>query len=65
MQVRDYIVRRLLKLPLVLFAVTVIVFGLSRVGGSPVAIYLEHEMSPAEIQAIEERFGLDESLPIQ
>src|SRR5919106_6028038 len=65
MQVRDYIIRRLLKLPLVLFAVTVIVFGLSRVGGSPIAIYLEHEMSPAEVQALEERFGLDESLPLQ
>lgn len=65
MQVRDYVIRRLLKLPLVLFAVTVIVFGLSRMGGSPIAIYLEHEMSPVEVQALEERFGLDESLPMQ
>ena len=65
MQVRDYVIRRLLKLPLVLFAVTVIVFTLSRLGGSPIAIYLEHEMSPAEVQALEERFGLDESLPVQ
>jgi ABC-type dipeptide/oligopeptide/nickel transport system permease component len=32
MQVRDYVIRRLLRLPLVLLAVTVIVFGLSRVG---------------------------------
>jgi ABC-type dipeptide/oligopeptide/nickel transport system permease component len=65
MQVRDYVIRRLLKLPLVLFAVTVIVFGLSRMGGSPIAIYLEHEMSPVEVEALEERFGLDESLPMQ
>jgi ABC-type dipeptide/oligopeptide/nickel transport system permease component len=65
MQVRDYVLRRLLKLPLVLFAVTVIVFTLSRMGGSPIAIYMEHEMSPAEIQALEERFGLDESVPMQ
>jgi hypothetical protein len=41
MQVREYVVRRLLKLPLVLLAVTVAVFALSRVGGSPIAIYLE------------------------
>jgi ABC-type dipeptide/oligopeptide/nickel transport system permease component len=65
MQVRDYVIRRLLKLPLVLFAVTVIVFALSRMGGSPIAIYVEHEMSPAQVQALEERFGLDESLPVQ
>ncbi|MGH2700598.1 MAG: ABC transporter permease [Actinomycetota bacterium] len=65
MQVRDYVIRRLLKLPLVLFAVTVIVFGLSRMGGSPIAIYLEHEMSPTQVDALEERFGLDEPLPVQ
>lgn len=65
MQVREYVIRRLLKLPLVLFAVTVIVFGLSRMGGSPIAIYLEHEMSPVQVEALEERFGLDESLPVQ
>lgn len=65
MQVRQYVVRRLLKLPLVVLLVTVLVFALSRVGGSPIAIYVEHEMSPAEIAALEERYGLDESLPEQ
>ena len=65
MQVREYVVRRLLKLPLVLLAVTVAVFALSRVGGSPIAIYLEHEMSPEEVQALEERYGVDEPLPMQ
>jgi len=65
MQVREYVSRRLLKLPLVLFAVTVAVFGLSRMGGSPIAIYLEHEMSPEEVAALEERYGLDEPLPMQ
>jgi ABC-type dipeptide/oligopeptide/nickel transport system permease component len=65
MQVRDYVVRRLLKLPLVLLAVTILVFALSRMGGSPIAIYVEHEMSPDEIAQIEERYGLDEPLPVQ
>jgi peptide/nickel transport system permease protein len=65
MHVRDYVIRRLLKLPLVLLAVTIIVFGLSRLGGNPVAIYVEHEMSPEEIAEIEERFGLDDPLPVQ
>ena len=65
MQVRQYVIRRLIKLPLVLFAVTVIVFGLSRMGGNPIAIYIEHEMSPDEIAELEERYGLDEPLPVQ
>jgi len=65
MQVREYVARRLLKLPMVLFAVTVAVFGLSRMGGSPIAIYTEHEMSPEEIHEIEVRYGLDKPLPIQ
>ena len=46
MQVRDYVIRRLIKLPLVIIAVTIGVFLLSRLGGSPIAIYIEHEMTP-------------------
>jgi ABC-type dipeptide/oligopeptide/nickel transport system permease component len=65
MQVRDYIIRRLLRLPLVLFAVTVLVFGLSRIGGSPIAIYLEHDFSQEQVEALEERYGVDDPLPVQ
>jgi peptide/nickel transport system permease protein len=65
MQVRDYVVRRLLRLPLVLFAVTVLVFGLSRVGGSPIAIYLEHDFTQEQVEALEERYGVDDPLPVQ
>jgi ABC-type dipeptide/oligopeptide/nickel transport system permease component len=64
-QVRQYVIRRLLKLPLVLFAVTVIVFGLSRVGGSPIAIYLEHDFTQEQVAALEERYGIDDPLPVQ
>jgi ABC-type dipeptide/oligopeptide/nickel transport system permease component len=65
MHVRQYVIRRLLKLPLVLIGVTVIVFALSRLGGSPIGIYLQHDMSQAEVAALEERYGVDEPLPIQ
>jgi ABC-type dipeptide/oligopeptide/nickel transport system permease component len=65
MQIHQYVVRRLLKLPLVLLAVTIIVFGLSRLGGSPIAIYLQHDMSQAEVAALEERYGIDKPLPVQ
>lgn len=65
MQVRDYVIRRLIKLPLVIIAVTIGVFMLSRIGGSPIAIYIEHEMSTDEIAALEQRYGLDDPLPVQ
>ena len=65
MQVREYVVRRLFKLPLVLLAVTLLVFGLSRLGGSPIAIYLQHDMSQEEVAQLEERYGVNDPLPNQ
>lgn len=65
MQVRDYIFRRLLILPLIVVGTSIIVFALSRVGGSPIGIYLEHEMTPAEVAQLEERYGLNDPLPVQ
>lgn len=65
MQVRDYVIRRLLILPLIVVGTSIIVFTLSRVGGSPIGIYLEHEMSQAEVAQLEERFGLNDPLPVQ
>lgn len=65
MQVRDYIIRRLLILPLIVIGTSIIVFTLSRVGGSPIGIYLEHEMTQEEVAQLEERFGLNEPLPVQ
>ncbi|MPZ52611.1 MAG: ABC transporter permease subunit [Acidimicrobiia bacterium] len=65
MQIREYILRRLLILPLIVVGTSIIVFGLSRVGGNPIAIYLEHEMTPAEVAEIEDRYGLNEPLPVQ
>jgi ABC-type dipeptide/oligopeptide/nickel transport system permease component len=65
MKVRRYIYLRLVKLPLVLLAVTILVFGLSRLGGSPIGIYLQHDMTQEEVAALEERYGVDEPLPVQ
>jgi ABC-type dipeptide/oligopeptide/nickel transport system permease component len=64
-QIREYILRRLMIFPLIIVGTSIIVFTLSRVGGNPVAIYLEHEMTPAEVAELEERYGLDEPLPVQ
>jgi ABC-type dipeptide/oligopeptide/nickel transport system permease component len=64
-QVRDYVLRRLIVLPLLIVGTSIIVFTLTRVGGSPIAIYLSHEMTDQEVAEIRERFGLDEPLPMQ
>ncbi len=65
MQIRQYLIRRLLILPFLVLGVSIVVFALTRIGGSPVAIYLSHEMTPEEVTAIEERYHLDEPVPVQ
>ena len=60
-----YIGRRLLGLPLVIIMVSVLVFALTRIGGTPIGPYLEPGMTDEEIAALEERFNLDEPLPMQ
>ncbi len=52
-------------LPILLIGVSILVFGLTRVGGSPIGIYLSHEMTPEEVAEIEERYELDKPIPIQ
>jgi peptide/nickel transport system permease protein len=65
MQIRDYLIRRLMVLPILLIGVSLIVFALTRIGGSPIGIYLSHEMTPEEVEQLEERYGLNEPLPVQ
>jgi peptide/nickel transport system permease protein len=65
MQLRDYIIRRLLILPFLIIGVSIIVFTLTRFAGSPIAIYLSHEMTAEEVAQIEQRFHLDKSIPVQ
>ena len=65
MQIRDYVLRRLMILPLLIFMTSIIVFALSRAGGSPIGIYLSHEMTQEEVEQLEERFHLNDPLPIQ
>ena len=65
MQIREYIIRRLLVLPLLIVGVSIIVFALTRIGGSPIGIYLSHEMSQEEVAELEQRFHLDDPVPIQ
>lgn len=65
MQIRDYVLRRLMVLPLLIVGVSIIVFALTRIGGSPIGIYLSHEMSSEEVAELEERFHLNDPVPVQ
>jgi peptide/nickel transport system permease protein len=63
--VHRYIARRLLAFPFVVLAVSILVFGLTRLGGTTIGPYLEPGMTEQEIAALEERFNLDEPVPMQ
>jgi peptide/nickel transport system permease protein len=65
MQIRDYVLRRLMVLPVLVIGTSIVVFALTRVGGSPIGIYLSHEMSQEEVAELEERFHLDDPVHIQ
>jgi peptide/nickel transport system permease protein len=62
---RQYLARRLMAFPFVVLAVTMLVFVLVRVGGSPIGVYLRPGMTDAQVAALEQRFQLDEPLPVQ
>ncbi len=61
-----YIIRRLLQAIPLLFLVSVAMFGLIHLlPGGPVGVFLNPRLSAAGRAAIEQRFGLDQPLPIQ
>ncbi len=65
MQIRDYVLRRLMVLPVLIVGVSIIVFSLTRIGGSPIGIYLSHEMTQEEVAELEEKFHLNDPVPVQ
>lgn len=60
-----YIVRRLLQSVLVLFAVSMLAFGLIYLSGDPVRALVSIDASAEDVQNIRRGFGLDQPLPIQ
>jgi ABC-type dipeptide/oligopeptide/nickel transport system permease component len=65
MQVRDYLIRRLLLLPFIMLGVSIVVFTLTRFTGSPIGIYATPNMTPAELAVLEARYLLDQPIPVQ
>ncbi len=61
-----YILRRLLQLPvLILLVATVTFFALHLIPGGPLAVYARGGISAEALEAIRDRLGLDDPLPIQ
>lgn len=66
MQLRYYILRRVLLIIPVLVGLSMVTFTISRlVPGDPVKLAAGPRASPEEIQRLREEFGLDKALPIQ
>lgn len=62
---RTYIIRRLLLLIPVLIGVSLFVFTLTRIAGNPAAAYISERMTPTQVEAIKERFHLNEPVYVQ
>src|SRR5919106_1144187 len=60
-----YLIRRLLQAVVVLWLLTVIVFAISRLSGSPVDLIVPLGAGPETRERLIEEFGLDQPLPTQ
>lgn len=62
----SFVSRRLLQLPFVLVVASLLIFALLHVTpGDPVQIMLGMETSPAAVEALRQKFHLNEPLPVQ
>ncbi len=62
---KRFVLKRLLFGVVTLIGISIIVFGITRASGDPVAILLGPGSTVEQIEAERERLGLDESLPVQ
>lgn len=66
MDLKTFVIRRLLPLPLVLLGVTVLIFVISYVmPGDAVAVALGEQATPEQREQVRKQLGLDQPLPLQ
>jgi peptide/nickel transport system permease protein len=63
--VQRFILRRLIQSVLVLFGVSIFVFGLLHLSGNPIGLLLPPDATVEDRQELEARFGFDKPLPVQ
>jgi peptide/nickel transport system permease protein len=60
-----YIIVRLFHAVIVLFAVSIVIFGLTRITGNPLDVLLPEEAFPEDFERVKEIWGLDKPLHVQ
>jgi peptide/nickel transport system permease protein len=60
-----FLIRRLLRTIIVVWGVVTVVFVVTRLSGDPIALMVAQETPPAEVEALRDRMGLNDPLPIQ
>ncbi len=60
-----FLLLRLLRTVIVVWGVVTVVFVVARLSGDPISLLVAPETPPAEIQALRDRLGLNDPLPIQ
>ena len=60
-----YILIRLAQSLIVLFAVSIIIFGLARISGDPMDVLLDDDAGPVEYELMQQKWGLDQPLHVQ
>lgn len=65
MSLRTYAVKRTLGMVATFFVIATILFFLFRQVGSPLGLHISDNMSPEQIQAVKESFGLDQPWYVQ
>jgi peptide/nickel transport system permease protein len=60
-----YLILRTAQALLALWIVTIVVFGLTRVSGDPLDVFVPIEATPADVDRIRIRWGLDKPLVVQ
>lgn len=64
--IKQFILKRLATLPVVLFFASVLIFGIVRIGpGNPVLLVLGRGASDEAIQSMTQQLGLDQPYPVQ
>lgn len=65
MGLKGYIIKRVLQMIPAIFAIMVFNFAIIHMGGDPAYILAGEEATPEYIEVVRERFGLNESMPVQ
>lgn len=66
MKLRDYVIRRLLLLIPVVLGVSIIIFGLGRLGNQdPATLYITERMTPEQVHAVYVKYGFDQPIEVQ